>query len=135
MKAATLEREISLEGMLRHMRGSRRQALEAFAMLNLGILESLSSGVLDTEEAVRRFYNVENCLYVRRRIRDDVCDEIMSRGVQLGDLLDILPIAEAQRAFASELETLRKLCLKLLSSSAQRGGHGRSRRSNVSPSG
>lgn len=39
---------------------------------------------------------------------------IMSRGVQLPDLFECLPVEEARREFYYELETIRALCLKLL---------------------
>jgi hypothetical protein len=133
MKTSVRDRAISLETMLQHAHARRAQKLEAFAMLNLGIVQSLWSGVLAPESAIERFYNAENCLYVRRRIRDATCDEIMSRGVQLGDLLEILPAGEAQRAFSLELDTIRNLCLKLLSTEGPRRKNVRPKRSLVPP--
>ena len=41
------------------------QQLEFFALLNLGLVQSLASGILSATEAIQRFYNAENCLYVR----------------------------------------------------------------------
>lgn len=38
----------------------------------------------------------------------------MSRGVQLPDLFDVLPIEEAQREFQREMMKLHALCLSLL---------------------
>ncbi len=38
----------------------------------------------------------------------------MSRGVQLPDLFEALPVEEAQREFQHELQALRSLCFKLL---------------------
>jgi hypothetical protein len=38
----------------------------------------------------------------------------MSHGVQLPDLFEALPMAEAQREFQRELAIMRTLCLKLL---------------------
>lgn len=134
MTTATHDRAISLKAMLQAANPTRRQKLESFATLNLGIVESLRSGVLDTETAIGRFYNAENCLYVRRQMKDGTCDEIMSRGVQLGDLLEILPAAEAQRAFGHELDTIRTLSLKLLSAESPRTANGGSRRSPRSSS-
>jgi hypothetical protein len=133
MKTTARERAISLEAMLQHAHATREQKLEAFAVLNLGIIQSLWSGVLNSDRAIERFYNAENCLYVRRQIKDATCDEIMSRGVLLGDLLEILPPAESQRAFAQELDTIRALSLKLLSTNARRSTNGRSKRSLVPP--
>jgi hypothetical protein len=88
--------------------------LELFAFLNLGLVQSLASGVLSPTEAVQRFYHADNCLYVRKRLRTREANEIMSHGVQLPDLFDCLPAEDAQREFYHELETMRALCLKLL---------------------
>ena len=38
----------------------------------------------------------------------------MSRGVQLPDLFDVLPLADSQREFKRELALMRALCLRLL---------------------
>jgi len=43
-----------------------------------------------------------------------MADAVMSHGVQLPDLFEALPTAEAQREFQRELATMRALCLKLL---------------------
>ncbi len=85
-----------------------------FALLNLGIVESLANGMMSAAEAPRLFYHADNCLFVRKGLRDKTADEIMSRGVQLADLFEALPAEEAQRAFQRELATMRGLCLKLL---------------------
>jgi hypothetical protein len=87
---------------------------EIFALLNLGLVQSLVSGVLNPTEAVERFYHTENCLYVRKYFRQKVANTIMSHGVQLPDLFECLSAEEAQREFYHELETIRALCLQLL---------------------
>jgi hypothetical protein len=56
----------------------------------------------------------ENCLFVRKHLRDKLADVIMSHGVQLPDLFEALPPDEAHREFQRELATMRSLCLKLL---------------------
>ena len=94
--------------------GGQTQELEFFALLNLGIVQSLSSGVLNATEAIQRFYHADNCLYVRKHLRNNQANAIMSHGVQLPDLFDCLPAEEAQREFLHELEMIRSLCLKLL---------------------
>ena len=114
MSTAAIELDLKLESMLGGRSTTDRQALEAFAVLNLGIIESLRTGTINPDEAVSRFYNAANCLYVRRKLKNAVCDEIMSRGVQLPDLFVILSRSLARRQFAVELNTLGKLCLKLL---------------------
>jgi hypothetical protein len=85
-----------------------------FALLNLGIVESLANGLIGAADALRLFFHAENCLFVRKQLRDKTADEIMSRGVQLPDLFEALPLDEAQREFQRELTTIRGLCLKLL---------------------
>jgi hypothetical protein len=45
---------------------------------------------------------------------DKTADAIMSHGVQLPDLFDVLPREEAHREFQRELAIMRALCLKLL---------------------
>ena len=94
--------------------GDPPQQLELFALVNLGLVQSLASGVLSATEAVQHFYNADNCLYVREHLRTREANAIMSHGVQLPDLFDCLSPEEAQREFCHELETMRSLCLKLL---------------------
>ncbi len=94
--------------------GSPTQQLELFALLNLGIAQSLASGVLSATEAIQRFYHADNCLYVQKHLRSKEANAIMSHGVQLPDLFDCLPAEEAQREFFHELETIRSLSLQLL---------------------
>lgn len=88
--------------------------LEVFALLNLGMVQSLASGVVTATEAVQYFYHAENCLYVRNHFRNRQANAIMSHGIQLPDLFDGLPMEEAQREFLHELETMRALCLEIL---------------------
>ena len=94
--------------------GNSAQQRELFALLNLGLVQSLASGVLSPTEAVERFYHAENCLYVQKHFRQKEATAIMSHGVQLPDLFAWLPVEEAQREFYHELETIRSFCLKLL---------------------
>ena len=58
------------------------QQLELFAMLNLGIVQSSASGVLSPTEAIERFYHADNCLNVRKQLRNREANVIMSHGVQ-----------------------------------------------------
>lgn len=90
------------------------QSKALFALLNLGIIESLANGLLSAVDAPRLFYHADNCLFVRKRLRDKTADEIMSRGVQLPDTFEALPPDEAQREFQHELAIMRGLSLKLL---------------------
>ena len=100
--------------LLSDSRGKPTQQLELFALLNLGIAQSLASGVISATESIQRFYHADNCLYVRKHLRSKQANAIMSHGVQLPDLFDCLSAEEAQREFFHELETIRSLCLKLL---------------------
>lgn len=88
--------------------------LELFALLNLGLVQSLVSGALSATEALEQFYHADNCLFVKKKLHNRTADAIMSHGVQLPDLFDLLPAAEAQREFYHELEIMRGLCLQLL---------------------
>ena len=94
--------------------GTPAQQREIFALLNLGLIQSLTSGVLSPTEAVERFYHAENCLYVQKHLRQKEASAIMSHGVQLPDLFEWLSAEEAQREFYHELEIIRSLCLQLL---------------------
>ena len=89
-----------------------------FALLNLGLIESLANGMVSPDEAIRAFYNAENCLYVRKCLRQKIAAEVMSRGTQLPDLFEALPADEALREFHHELATMRSLCLRLLEKKA-----------------
>jgi hypothetical protein len=95
-------------------KGDVAQQQELFALLNLGLVQSLASGVLSPTEAVARFYHAENCLYVQKHFRRKAANAIMSHGVQLPDLFECLSAEEAQREFYHELEAIRSLCLQLL---------------------
>lgn len=95
-------------------KGTIAQQQELFALLNLGLIQSLASGVVNPTEGVARFYHAENCLYVQKHFRQKTAHTIMSHGVQLPDLFESLPAEEAQREFYHELEIMRSLCLQLL---------------------
>jgi len=88
--------------------------LGVFALLGLGVAESLTSGLLSASDSVRSFFHADNCLFVRKRLRNKLADEIMSRGTQLPDIFDALPIEEAQREFQHEVAAIRSLCRQLL---------------------
>ncbi len=90
------------------------EQLAVFAWLNLGLIESLSHGLVSATDAVRVLYNGDNCLFVRKQFKEEAADEIMSRAVQLPDLFEALPPEEAHREFQRELTTMRSLCVKLL---------------------
>jgi hypothetical protein len=105
---------IDLSQLLAGIADDAPRRLGVFALLGLGIVESLANGALSSADAVRVFFGAQNCLYVRKKLRDDLADEIMSHGVQLPDLFEALSEQEAQREFQRELGTMRSLCLRLL---------------------
>jgi hypothetical protein len=109
-----------LRRLFSELSGSPGRQLELFALVNLGLVQSIASGVLTPTEAVERFYHARNCLYVQKHFRRKEAQIIMSHGVQLPHLFDSLSPEKAQRELYHELETMRSLCLKLL-------GKGRSR--------
>ena len=105
---------IELAQLLSDTGRTRAEQVEIFALLNLGVLESLSHGLISAADALRTFFHAENCVFVRRQVRNRTADEIMSRGVQLPDLFDALPPSTAQREFQHEVAKMRTLCLSLL---------------------
>jgi hypothetical protein len=105
---------MKLASLLTEADGDHAREQELFALLNLGVIEGLDHGSMSATSAVRSFYNADNCLYVRKRMKGKIADRIMSRGVQLPDLFDVLPRDEAHREFKRELATMRTLCLQLL---------------------
>ena len=88
--------------------------LALFAVINLGIIDSLASGMLTASDAVRLVYHGDNCKYVREILSDKTADKVMSHGVQLPDLFEALPAEEAHRQLHHELQTMRAVCLKIL---------------------
>lgn len=88
--------------------------LELFALLTLGILESLENRLLSPAEAITIFFNAENCDFVRTRLPDKAADEAMSRGVQLPDLIDALTPEESSKELEGEVAAIRRLCLGML---------------------
>src|SRR5215813_4380247 len=94
--------------------GSLTEQRDLFALVNLGLVQSLASGALSSTEALERFYHADNCLYVQKHFRQQEANVIMSHGVQLPDLFECLPAEEARREFYHELEIIRSFCLKLL---------------------
>jgi hypothetical protein len=105
---------VDLQALLTRARGRSNGRLALFALINLGLLDSLADGLLSPEQAVRVFYNYQNCLFVRQRVRGRAASEIMGRGVQLPDLFEALPTGEARREFQRELNRMRALCLGIL---------------------
>jgi len=109
-----MQKMMSLQTVLGAAGSDSARQLELFALLTLGILESLEHGPLSAAEAINVFFNGQNCLFVRESLRDKDADEVMSRGVQLPDLLEALSPEEARRELQGEIAVIRRLCLGLL---------------------
>ena len=109
-----MRRRHSFRIVLSALSGNVIEQRKFFALLNLGLVQSLASGILSPTEAVECFYHADNCLYIQKHFRQKEASAIMSHGVQLPDLFECLPAGEAQREFYRELEIIRSLCLKLL---------------------
>jgi hypothetical protein len=109
-----MKHQVSSRIFLAVAQGAIAQQQELFALLNLGLVQSLASGVISPTEAVERFYHAENCLYVQKHFRQKAAHTLMSHGVQLPDLFESLPAEAAQREFYRELEIMRSLSLQLL---------------------
>ncbi len=105
---------ISLQALLSPL-GDKQQQVPSFALLCLGIIESLASGLMGATDALRIFFHAENCLFVRKKLKEEIADQLMSHGVQLADLFDALPAEEAQQEFQRELAAMHSLSLELLS--------------------
>jgi len=109
-----MKNRIELKALLGGSGKSRSEQVALFALLNLGIVESLTNGLMSAADMLQVFFHAENCLFVRKELRVKAADEIMSHGVQLPDLFDALPADQAQREFLRELAKIRDLCLRLL---------------------
>jgi len=59
---------IQLKQLLTEPDRTRAEQLEIFALLNLGVLESLSHGLISAADALRTFFHAENCLYCGRTV-------------------------------------------------------------------
>lgn len=109
-----MKRTIWLETLLESAGADETQRLALFAMVQLGVIQSIQSGLLTPSEALGFIYHAQNCFYIHQHFPDSTADVIMSHGIQLPDLFDVLPAEVAQRELYRELEIMRTLCLKLL---------------------
>lgn len=104
---------IELSSLLSSETGEIPRQLESFALLTLGVIESLTNGSFKPQDSIPFFFHGRNCRYIRK-LKNKTADEVMGRGVQLADLFDALPPAEARREFERELTAMRGLCIRLL---------------------
>ena len=112
MKSKTKQPPIELRAILARLDQSQRLAV--FAVINLGVMQSVGAKAMSPDQATERFFHVSNCLYVKRSLKNKLADEVMSRGVQLADLFDSLPSPQARVELSKELVCMHDLCLKLL---------------------
>lgn len=103
-----LERILGLPGI-----GSDGQR-EVFALLTLGLLDSVETGVLSPADAVEIFFHIENCRFVEASVQSADASEVMGRGAQLPDLFDALGPEEARRECGAEVAAMRTRCLAML---------------------
>jgi hypothetical protein len=109
-----MNHKIDLRSLLANGEGKSQSRLALFAWLNLGIVESLTKGVLAPVEAVQIFFNADNCQFVRQELAEETADEIMSRGVQLADIFEAVASDKANQEFQNELAIIRSLSLDIL---------------------
>ena len=108
-----MKKPIDLQALLSQT-SDKNQRMTSFALLSLGIIESLESGTNSASDVVALFFHADNCLFVRKKLQQKNSDRIMSHGVQLQDLFNTLPAEQAQQAFQRELAQMHDLCLELL---------------------
>lgn len=105
---------IYLERLLCGHGASPDEQCEVFALLMLGLLDSLENGVLSPAHAVAICFHAENCRFVGSVLDCADAEEVMGRGSQLVDLFEALPPEEANREYATEVAAMRNLCLAIL---------------------
>ena len=106
-------RKVDLESLLATFAGDPAGRLRVFALVSLGIVESLSNGTMSATDATRFCFHVDNHFYVRKTFKT-VARRFMSHGRQLADLFDILPAEDANRGFLHEPAIMKSLCVKLI---------------------
>lgn len=105
---------IYLERLLRTDGSMPEERQEVFALLMLGLFDSLESGVLSPADAVATCFHAENCRFVGGTLKSVDADEVMERGTQLADLFDALSPEEAKQECAAEVAAMRTCCLAML---------------------
>ncbi len=112
MKTKPTHSRIELRAILAGVDDAQRLTL--FSVINLGVMQSVGAKAMSPQQASERFYHADNCLYVKRNLKNELANEVMSHGVQLPDLFEALPLPRAREELVKELGTMRGLCLKLL---------------------
>jgi len=105
---------IVLERILGSATTRPEERREVFALIVLGLLDSLERDVLTAADLSFVFFNVGNCEFVAAHFDASDAEDVMARGVQLADLFDALDPDEARTEFAAEVIAIRNLCLAIL---------------------
>jgi hypothetical protein len=92
------------------------ELVRLFAITVMGVVGAVERGLWTADDAVREFFNAENCFFVENRLNSKIASEIMKRGVQLPDLFDALDPNSARCEFERELKKIRVLSECLLPS-------------------
>lgn len=69
-----MHHRMSLNAILPATGEMQTRQLALFALLHLGVIESLANGLLSATEAQQVFFHAENCLFVRKQLRDKIAD-------------------------------------------------------------
>ena len=109
-----MNQKIDLRTLLGSSDKTSEQRLALFAWLSLGIIESLTKGIVTPIDAVRIYFHADNCLFVRYEFGQEIADEIMSHGTQLADIFEVLSTDEAEQEFQTELAMIQSLSLNIL---------------------
>jgi hypothetical protein len=78
------------------------------------VTDAVAGGALSPDESLSVFFNFENCHFVQKSVKNKTANEIMGQGLQLGDILSVLPAPENQKAFRRAIEDIRGRCLQLI---------------------
>lgn len=105
---------IYLERFLRTDGSMSEERQEVFALLMLGLFDSLECGVLSPADAVAICFHADNCRFVNSVLKCADAEEVMERGTQLADLFDALNPEDAKRECAAEVAAMRNCCLAML---------------------
>lgn len=64
-----MRKPIVLAALVRAFKAPEQQ-VALFALLNLGILDSLANGTISSNDALQMFYHADNCLFVHRSLHN-----------------------------------------------------------------
>jgi hypothetical protein len=88
--------------------------LRFLAVVNLGVVQALRKNAIDIADAQSLLYNGRNGCLIRELRPAESAEDILARGVQLGDLDTALSKKEAAQERGRELSLLERDSLSLL---------------------